>query len=59
MPGLNVGNYKTKNREMNNVTICKKDTCLSVKGGFADFISIAIGVAILGYGVSLIAKALR
>lgn len=44
---------------MNNVTICEKDTCLSVKGGFADFISIAIGVAILGYGVSLIAKALR
>lgn len=44
---------------MNNVTVCKKDACLSIKGELAGFVAFTIAFVMLAYGVSLVAKAIR
>lgn len=45
-------------RNMNHVTLCKKDTCLTVKGEMAGLLALALVVALIGYGISALVKAL-
>lgn len=44
---------------MDNVTLCKRDTCLSVKGEMAGIVALALVVALIGYGISALLKALN
>lgn len=43
---------------MNNVTLCKKGTCLTVKGEMANLVAFALVIALIGYGIAMISKAL-
>lgn len=43
---------------MNYVTLCKKDACLTVKGEIATLVAFALVVALIGYGISALVKAL-
>lgn len=44
---------------MNHVTLCKKDTCLTVKGQMANLVAFAFVIALIGYGISALLKAVK
>ncbi|GEM_PF-5796604 len=45
-------------RNVNHVTLCKKDACITVKGEMASLVAVALVVALIGYGISASMKAL-
>jgi hypothetical protein len=50
--------FNLKYEKMNHVTLCKKDTCVTVKGELANLVAFALVIAFIGYGISALAKAL-